>query len=232
MCLAIVKSAGKTVNKDEMLRAYLENNDGCGLAVRIKGRVSIYKGLWKFETLWKQLEQWTAHEVLIHFRWASAGTVSKENCHPFPLPGGGALIHNGHMSGYGGLTQSDTAQWVETVLAPMMRHDPGVVKLPAFQRLILDSIGHSKMCLMLPRETIILGEEAGHWYGGNWYSNHSYQAPQPSRHTVTRYDMSARWDTWEHNSLDSASEEEGDCEICERETALYRVCRNCVDFLL
>ena len=136
------------------------------------------KGLWTFEEFWARFAPYMRYEALVHFRWASMGTINTVNCHPFALCGGGALVHNGHMDAYGSTSQSDTAHWVETVLNPLLRTYPNALQQPSIRRVLADSIGHSKMCLLTPTRTIILNEGLGHWEQGVWYSNRSYEAPK------------------------------------------------------
>jgi hypothetical protein len=230
VCLALSKPAGKKLEKAAMQRAYTANHDGCGFAVRIKGQVLIEKGLWSFEEFWARILPYMQYDAIIHFRMASMGTVNAENCHPFALVGGGALIHNGHMQAYGTLSQSDTSQWVEHVLNPLLRTYPDALSQPTIQTLLADSIGYSKMVLLTAKDTLILNEETGHAKGGIWYSNRSYQAPKPVTPDLT-------WGgtlTAQTGSADLETDENEDvgeewCESCYYGTGRHVVCTHCLN---
>jgi len=51
-------------------------------------------------------------ECAIHFRFATSGPKDDHHAHPFII-GGGAVMHNGILSGLGGEHRSDTKQFVD-----------------------------------------------------------------------------------------------------------------------
>jgi hypothetical protein len=230
MCLALSKPAGKKLDKVSMQRAYTANHDGCGFAVRVKGHGLIDKGLWSFEDFWARLLPYMAYDAIVHFRMASMGTINAENCHPFALVGGGALIHNGHMSAYGTLSQSDTSQWVEHVLNPLLRTYPDALHHPTIRTLLADSIGYSKMVILTAQDTLILNEDTGHTKGGIWYSNHSYQAPKPVTPALTWGGTFATQERLSDLETDD-NEDLGDewCENCYYGTGTHLVCTHCLN---
>jgi len=209
-----------------MQHAYTFNNDGCGFAVRVKGQILIKKGMWAFEEFWKRFKPYMQYEAIIHFRMASMGTITAENCHPFALKGGGALIHNGHMDAYGSKSQSDTAHWVDQVLNPLLATYPGALSQPAILRLLEDSIGRSKMVILTAQEALILNEELGHTEAGVWYSNSSYEAP---RRVETRLSSSdGRWPQSLYARVEKEDMAEDYCESCCAGDARHVVCTQCL----
>lgn len=228
MCLALVKPAGKTIKKTEMHRAYTANKDGCGLAVRIRGEIRIAKGLWSFDECWKMVANLMPYDLLLHFRWASAGSVIAENCHPFSVVGGGALIHNGHLHGYGLPHKSDTACWVDEVLNPLLTQYPGALDSDIMRQLLGDSIGTSKMAIMTPDATVILNEDSGFWRKGVWYSNDCFLPPAPitkKAPLTSYYGRSYSQDPWPDPYSDLPDNDL--CDVCGSGVAHYRVCREC-----
>jgi hypothetical protein len=216
MCLAIVKPAGQVLTREKMAHAFAANPDGCGFAVRRGGQVHIAKGCWSFAEFWRRLEAVMAFDLLVHVRWATAGTVSAANCHPFALAGGGALIHNGHLGGYGTGDESDTAEWVRRVFNPLLRTYPGALGEPAVLALLAASAPGSKFAILTPTQTVIIGEKAGHWEGGVWYSNHSY-APAPRLRA-----WAPLWD------VDDAGADEARCDLCGADApAAVHLCYAC-----
>lgn len=231
MCVAIFCSKGSTVTAADLALAHASNDDGCGFAVRSRGKVHIEKGLWTFAEFWERFAPHLGKEAAVHFRLASAGTISTANCHPFAV-GTGALIHNGHLEGYGTKTHSDTAQWCETVFKPLLAKYPHALRDPLLRRLVENSLGRSKMVYLPAQgEATILNETQGVWEGGVWYSQTAYRMPWKAT-TRTRSDD---WRTWLNASSDTPDlgedPEEEWCEHCYSEPALYGVCRPCLDVL-
>jgi predicted glutamine amidotransferase len=113
MCLAIFKPANKSFNRDHITTAWRNNPHGAGLAIRTKNAVEIYKGFMTLDGLSSFLNDnesfLEAHDVVLHLRWSTSGTIKPGLCHPFPasknnndllaleLVTDTALIHNGVM---------------------------------------------------------------------------------------------------------------------------------------
>lgn len=175
MCLAIVKPVGRRLDYEEMRLAWCSNPDGAGFTARVRKVLVTVKGMYEdFDDFW---EAWTPYAdctALVHFRWATLGTVNKDNCHPF-LVDKYAAIHNGHFAGYGTKEISDTRHWLDGVLGPLLRKYPGLVHEPGFQQLIGDAIRCNKVALLGPTgDPVIFNESLGIWRGGIWYSNEDF----------------------------------------------------------
>lgn len=112
---------------------------------------------------------------LMHFRWATHGSVSVKNCHPFPLAMGGALIHNGVL-GIEGLNKdaSDTKFFVKNIVDKLPE---GWVDQPWWQQVLTKYIGYTNKVAMLFNDGryLILNEKLGEWKDGVWYSNDSWK---------------------------------------------------------
>ena len=126
MCLIIDKPAGVDVPRDIIASAMEYNPDGVG--IMFGGEVKRYLRIKprKLERILNRL----GVPAAIHFRWATHGTVTHDNVHPFPVRPGPAgapvayLMHNGVMSKYappGGKSAavSDTRYFVSTFLEPL-----------------------------------------------------------------------------------------------------------------
>ena len=206
MCLAIVKPAGVVIPHDHIYGAFSNNPDGAGFAVQYNGKVSIAKGFFTPEDfLWA----WENHEkqsALLHFRLASAGDISQENCHPFRLVNGGALAHNGHFTGYDTHpSQSDTLHWITTVLNPLLRNYPDAFDVPSLRAMIESATQGSRVAL-LPRHgnAIVLHKREWMPVGKALYSNKSY-LPQGWKW--------ASAEPWARNE-DPDQAPEGFCPVC------------------
>lgn len=171
MCVAIFKPEGVELGETDLFLAYEENPDGCGFAYRGKERVEVYRGLWSFDEFMSKYEKFEDRELLVHFRWASIGVLSKGNTHPIPF-GKHALVHNGHMARWGNKAESDTVQWTKNVLQPIMKHSHGIIQSESMQRLLERDIGQSKIIVMPNHgDVVILNERLGIWDScGAWFS--------------------------------------------------------------
>lgn len=106
MCVIIVKKKGaKMPTKHFLKMAFRANHDGCGFV----SDHDSYKSL-SFEDFYRRLKNVRTDEnCIIHFRWATHGSVRVENCHPF-TQNGIYFAHNGilDISPVGDMTDSET----------------------------------------------------------------------------------------------------------------------------
>lgn len=234
MCVAIFKPANVRIDKEDLRLAHRANKDGSGFAIRHRQGVYIDKGLWKFEDFWNRYKAYQDFEALIHFRWATLGGISAEMCHPFSVASG-AMVHNGHIDGYGSKAQSDTLAWCTQALAPILTDNPAMLKNKAFCRMLGESIGgRNKIIVMLPDiPTVMIGK--GIEESGIWYSNLDYRRVQqwelwPARKSTTpALGGPAYYEESEESESYPYAQE---CESCNKSMDLeYSVCQECYDFL-
>lgn len=178
MCLAILQPAGTETPLQRLRTASVNNPDGCGFAYLRGGKVQTRKG-----RTWAEIEAAYLAAVrrygdrspfLVHFRWATHGSISHRNTHPFRLADGGAMIHNGIISNVDqpeGV--SDTRHFVRTVIDRLplgWQHDA------LYREMIARYIGASnKLAFLWPDgSTLLVNGSQGEHYAGVWYSNNSY----------------------------------------------------------
>src|SRR5271157_5457445 len=82
MCLLITSDTGKLPDSDLVLSAWNQNPDGFGLVYADNGQLTVHKGL-ELSQLQSVLPDALDHPYMLHFRWATHGTVNTDNCHPF-----------------------------------------------------------------------------------------------------------------------------------------------------
>ena len=85
---------------DTVVKCMTTNPDGAGFAVgRDNGSQEIYKGYWQTDEIYDDLqivrEEDPLCTILIHFRLATHGTISIDNCHPFTCGTDSIIMHNG-----------------------------------------------------------------------------------------------------------------------------------------
>jgi hypothetical protein len=107
MCILVVVPAhAKLPSKNELLAMHRANPHGMGFACKSMH----YKGM-NFERFYNRLQFVPEDEdVIIHFRFATHGSVCVQNCHPFHK-GGIWFAHNGilDIEPIGDMTDSETA---------------------------------------------------------------------------------------------------------------------------
>ena len=90
MCVLIVKRAGDKLPNDTILKmCYQANPDGCGFST-----VRAWFKTLDFQQFLRVLKKHVSvnDDCLIHFRFATHGSVKKENCHPFIDRGAGVAL--------------------------------------------------------------------------------------------------------------------------------------------
>jgi len=116
MCIVIAKNRNVLEPNYNTLRNCFDNNPhGAGFAFEKKNKVSIVKGFMDFEQFWNVYKSYELNKnnaVLYHFRIATLGSTTPENCHPFPISSNiddlkkidfesnHAFVHNGILNGY------------------------------------------------------------------------------------------------------------------------------------
>lgn len=110
MCIIIAKASGANLPPRQILETCaMRNPHGCGFATADK----VFHTL-NFELFYKRLQKETADgkAAIIHFRYATHGSIKTANCHPFrDKDSGVSFAHNGILSivPYKDMTDSETA---------------------------------------------------------------------------------------------------------------------------
>lgn len=200
MCIAIFKPKNIIIEKD-ILKTCSENNpDGIGFAYIKDNKIIInkYMDFDDFYSDYSKVE--ITSPMLIHFRIATHGKVSVQNCHPFRLNSRMALVHNGIISGYGDReTKSDTLDFIEKVIGNISYK---MWKNPSFRELVGNAIGYSKFCILdVSGNHYIINEQKGVWVDGVWFSNTSYKPKVTYIKTSDKDDKT--WDMYGNETYDS-----------------------------
>lgn len=130
-------------SKEIITAMYRANHDGCGFCTPTKS----YKGL-SLASFLREISAVTPDEpCIMHFRWATHGSVKRSNCHPF-YDGEADLwfAHNGILDIVpdGDMTDSETA--FRSIIAPVVRKS-GLDSKEAV-RVIENVAGVSRFALM------------------------------------------------------------------------------------
>jgi hypothetical protein len=188
MCLLTFIPGGIQPDLDALSCGTEINPDGHGWAIVTGSRLLVGHSMNPVEAIDAFAEARGRHPdgpALFHSRYATAGRVDVDNCHPFVVGGDPrtVLAHNGVLPG---VVQPGAGEW---------RCDTRIAAeefLPRFGSLRSRAARLRFERWMTPRNKIviltvdrrfrdqayILNEQAGIWYEGIWYSNDGY-LPQP-----------------------------------------------------
>jgi hypothetical protein len=178
MCLLIFKPQGITIPSSYLEAADIANPHGCGIAYPDGKITRTMKGAkWGADDIQRALASIGKAPAIIHFRYATHGSINNDNTHPFLLPNGIAAAHNGIISSVEcGFDESDTRAYLRQYVAPAIQKGQDITS-KSFLDTVGEQIGRgSKFVFMDGRGRYgIANEEAGHWHKGAWYSNTTYQ---------------------------------------------------------
>jgi hypothetical protein len=176
MCIAILNRKA-TLTKKTFRNCWDANPDGAGLCYFDGERVQIFKELKSYKLFFNEYsnvrKKFPDIDIAIHFRIATHGRVNLTNCHPFRINKRAGFIHNGMINNLERSADfSDTYLFNETILKKLPAN---FTNNGALLELIGGYIGASKLVIINGPVSVIVNEDFGHWDGGNWYSNKSYQ---------------------------------------------------------
>ena len=175
MCLLICKPAGLTLDRKEISLAIQSNPHGVGMSYPDNGKVVIKKGLWNIERTDEELSAVEHLPLMLHFRFATHGSVGTENAHPFELANGWAVAHNGIINIKCENDESDTRSFIRQVINPWVLEDENAMTAPEAVEKIESMIGWSKIGFMDKAGGFhIINEKDGHWINGVWFSNNHH----------------------------------------------------------
>jgi len=231
MCIAIYQNKGNEITDEQFNNCWQANPDGGGFAyITPDGEIKTqhymkYKKM--FAAYKAAMDQYgDSSPFLVHFRIATHGTVSIENCHPFRVTENKVMIHNGMIPVPLDKNdkRSDTNVFAQEYLSKLPANwldDPYMVDM------VEDYITTGSKIALLSTDTdyvgYILNQRLGHWTDENgiWWSNKSYE-----RCTTKYTNPQSKW----YKPSDIApSDNSGiaECYLCETKSVYDGVCYEC-----
>lgn len=160
------------------------NPDGFGFAISTGKKIITAHGM-KFEEVANKFTDLRTTEqgpAIFHFRWATHGTETIDNCHPFTIGQDRETVlgHNGILPVEikAGDTRSDTKVFAEDIF-PYVGGIASLDDSDYFIRLANWAKG-SKLAFLTVNDDAkydwyIINEANGHWDQDMWWSNYSYE---------------------------------------------------------
>ena len=179
MCMLIHHPANaEPFTREEFEDFHARSPHGFGAMWRTPlGELHSRKGLMRSGESWQLYRSLIANgcpEMVLHWRYRTAGPVNEANCHPIEVPGTRVLMmHNGAMIGPSTSTKSDSVVFAESVMPDVIRAGDWSVRHPEMTPYLERQFGGNRLILWDQDEAtpVIVGEDTGLWWKGRWMSN-------------------------------------------------------------
>jgi len=192
---------------DRFKIAATANPDGFGFAIST-GKSIVTCHSMNFEEVankFTDLRRTHQGPAVFHFRWATHGSETVSNCHPFFLGKDNQSVvgHNGILPVAipKGDNRSDTKVFAQDIMPSV----GGITSLDNddyFKKLEAWSTGSKLVFLTVhddaKQDWYILNEKAGHWDKDMWWSNYSYEQVSYKTYTKPSYGSLWGYDDWDY----------------------------------
>jgi hypothetical protein len=225
---------GATMTESAMRNAWRANPDGGGIAyfdpcgtVRAFRTLSLDKMLRGYDRLLDAKAHRTP--MAIHFRYATHGTSTIENVHPFRMDRHTLAIHNGMFPIEATGDRSDTAIFVQDVLpklGPTWMDDPQLFDLVE----TYCTSGYANKLVLLTSNpdtkfrAYIVNQSAGDWNEAKtiWNSNRSWETPA-LRSTINFWNRpNEEWGSCASNASSAGDDDQWrTCNLCGEDAIAF-----------
>lgn len=173
MCLIIHREKDSEISAEFLENVRSKNPDGWGILYHNRrGQARVVKGL-EMSDFWAKFRAFEKYnsECIIHFRYATKGSVNRDNAHPYLVLGGKNpiyLMHNGTISIEGAKKNgklSDTRIFIRDVLKPMLEHIKNpheFIRTKHFEFMMESVAGDNS-------SRFVLFDHEGSLFYGGWY---------------------------------------------------------------
>lgn len=175
MCIIIDSPVGSNICEADLRGTVDHNSDGIGYMYKhpvtgefiVEHKLLPYtlRGEDEFVKLFQDLKN--VH-VVFHLRFMTKGSISVENCHPYPVLNKEEhgtevwMMHNGTIASMPeDGDKSDSLIFTETIIRPMLAKNPSLMFEPCFHELVEGYIGSNNRLLLMNDEGKIV--RLGKW---------------------------------------------------------------------
>lgn len=231
MCVIVASKTGLLPTNEHLMDMAYANADGIGLAWHDGDYLRTQWAL-QLADMAEAFKAASGCPYVLHFRLATHGAVSTQNCHPFWLDRHAVLAHNGVLSGYGSKHLSDTRDyiarrlpqlvgdftqrnWIDPSVRAAIERDIGMNKFA-----LLDVWGD--LTIVNERLGIRLSEYPDVWFSNDyWYWDRCFNPK-----TLSASASAVNWIEWEADlaralTLDETNSYVGFCDGCNCKGMLH-----------
>ena len=164
MCVIIVKTAGVKLPETKILnQASIYNPHGFGFCTFKR----IYKTL-SFDSFMEEIRKVDVNEsCIIHFRYATTGSIKRANCHPFKNENI-CFAHNGVLNIETKNDMTDSETFFNSIVMKAIKKYG--FNSSCLNHIMLENAGFSKFALMNDKEIMLYGNFI-EYDDGCYYSN-------------------------------------------------------------
>lgn len=179
MCLLSYKPADKKWDVEHLKQGLLQNRDGWGL-IGIFGEELQYSKGFEAEELKEMLGHFQGVPAVFHARWATHGTKTINQVHPYKVINDIYMAHNGIFNlNITDDTKSDTWHMARLLEALGYEELLSLIENETWKTEYAKAIGTNKVAFINPTLGVtLINEHLGHWVDGVWMSNNSYKPYQ------------------------------------------------------
>jgi len=155
MCVIIELKPNQVMDLPALTKACVNNPHGYGLVVKSDGKLDVTKDFNALgnnpEDIQDILDLYQENHRFLHLRYSTAGSLGESNLHPFTVFNKGGhrieMMHNGTLFQYkeNGSDVSDTSNFANTFVKPLLEAIDGRIDLPIFETIIKEFTRNSKL---------------------------------------------------------------------------------------
>jgi hypothetical protein len=178
MCVIIDAHSPSLIEHDHLRRGLVDNPDGWGIMVSDGSRILTERGM-SDEEFWQSYEKVKSlgTRVTVHFRWATHGSKSTRNCHPFLICDDKySVMHNGVISDVPSneKDRSDTYHFAKYIVQPILAKHPDLFGTEYLETMLKTIVGSGNKIVIMRHdgERMFINRGAGvEVTDGLWMSN-------------------------------------------------------------
>jgi predicted glutamine amidotransferase len=201
MCQIMYMPKGSYINKRHVYTSQKNNPHGIGMMWVEGGRVKVYRGKKSYTEIIDELRKHSRHDLILHMRYATRGSHSNINCHPFKILDYNQdgidlyMMHNWTLPiGLGKTLHSDSYHLAQELRRYILKHGIESLYNPRNADLLGRVIGvnnrvifldsNNKVTYINKESGLTLGKSVKRWYANRYSLETSYRKKTKTRNNV------------------------------------------------
>jgi hypothetical protein len=200
MCIIIANPKGKIIPLQFLKTSWEANPHGAGISFTDGKRVHIRKGYFDFDEFYEVYQKYQGWPNVVHMRYATRGSKTKVNCHPFRIDEDQTVCHNGTLNFVRtSKHMSDSRIFAQEYLKPLIADYPDFAFRESGKQMLSEMITYSRLVFLNTNGDIgIANESLGEWNDECWYSNDYYRNGRKPK--ISNKKAKHNYPDWKQNS--------------------------------